>query len=110
MLGSPPRGDKLAAGADVGAPAIDAVVNDDPPILVGSLRGRRFSVHLYTDHRYTVEDAHGELVGELLTDAEFAEQYPEVHQETQDMLARSVLADNWTDRTGSSLLRAPHQP
>ena len=71
------------------------IPDSDPQgaVLVGTLRGRDFAVHLYTDALYSIEDASGEIVGVHLTESEFAEQLPELYEQTQDTFAEAI-ADN----------------
>lgn len=91
-------GPVLLADTQAGEAPATSVESDAPaaeqPVLVGTLRGRAFAVHLFTGERYSIEDHSGELVGIHLTGAEFANQFPEIYDATQDMFASEPIADH----------------
>ena len=74
----------MSAGRDAG-PGTDVSVKD--LVLLGSFRSRKHTVHVYTGQRYTIETADGRIVGELLTEEEFARRYPTLLAEFRGAIA-----------------------
>ena len=91
---APPLHDTIPPdAAPIAAVEPDSVPVAEGAILIGTLRGRGFAVHLLTGNRYSIEDEDGALVGIGLTESEFADQFPDLYGETQEMLAAEPIAD-----------------
>jgi len=74
----------------------EPVLTTDPPALIGTLRSRRHTIHLYPG-KFTVEDSDGKVLANLVTKEAFAELLPDVFAEFQHWYADSrILADNHT--------------
>ncbi len=84
----------------------------EAPALIGTLRSRNHTIHLYAG-RFTVEDANGQVLANLVTEEDFAKLLPELFGEFQQMYAEEqLIADNRTHRelpTGWSYSALPTQ-
>ncbi len=64
------------------------------PALIGSLRSRNHTIHLYVD-RFTVEDSDGQILVNLVTEDEFARLLPGLFGDFKQMYAEGrLIADN----------------
>lgn len=84
----------------------------ETPALIGTLRSRNHTIHLYAG-RFTVEDANGQVLANLVTKEDFAKLLPELFGDFQQMYAEGeLIADNRTHRelpTGWSYSAQPTQ-
>lgn len=64
------------------------------PVLIVTVQSRELVVHIYTGGRYSVTDAEGEALAELVSEDELPALCPQVHEDLQRMLAGSAL---WAD-------------
>jgi hypothetical protein len=81
---TPAKGAAMSAGQEPG-PTNDVSAAD--LLLLGSFRSREYTVHVYTGQRYTIETADGQIVGELLTEEEFAKRLPVLLAEFRGAIA-----------------------
>ncbi|MCP4590264.1 MAG: hypothetical protein GY842_05950 [bacterium] len=59
----------------------------DSPVLIVTVQSRDHSVKIYSGDRYTVENAEGQLVVELVTEDEFKQLLPETFAHVKEALA-----------------------
>lgn len=57
------------------------------PVLVGSLRSRHRTLHLYSDGKCSIESPDGETLADRITQREMAELYPHIQSELRTYLA-----------------------
>ncbi len=85
---------RAGASADPVAPAEHARLQS-APALIGTLRTRDHSIHIYAG-RFTVEDAEGGMMAELVTKSELAQLLPDVFDQVKAMLAEGQRhAGDW---------------
>jgi hypothetical protein len=66
------------------------------PALIGSLRSRNHTIHLYAG-RFTIEDSEGKILANLVTEDEFAKLLPGLFGDFKHMYAEGrLIADNHT--------------
>jgi hypothetical protein len=66
------------------------------PPLIGTVRSRSHAIRLYAG-RFTVEDANGKVLADLVTEGGFATLLPRLFGEFQQMYAEDrLIADNFT--------------
>jgi hypothetical protein len=63
------------------------------PVSLGTIRFRNHSISVYTGSLYTVESAEGTILGELLTERQFAQDLPEVYETFKTLWATKAYAD-----------------
>jgi hypothetical protein len=63
------------------------------PVSLGTIRFRNHSISVYTRSLYTVESAEGTILGELLTEQQFAQDLPEVYETFKTLWATKAYAD-----------------
>ncbi len=66
------------------------------PALIGSLRSRNHTIHLYLG-RFTIEDSDGQVLASLVTEDEFAKLLPELFGNYKQMYVEGLLMAD--DRT-----------
>ena len=54
---------------------------------ITTIRGRDRTVHIFTGHHYTVEDAAGQTLAADLTQAQFRLRFPELYRSTLEAIA-----------------------
>ena len=66
------------------------------PDLIGSLRSRNHTIHVYVG-RFTIEDSDGQVLANLVTEDEFAKLLPGLFGDFRQMYAEGrLIADNRT--------------
>lgn len=55
--------------------------------LITTIEGRAHTVHIFTGHRYTVEDASGRTLAADLSEEAFRARFPAVYQATEEAIA-----------------------
>ena len=60
---------------------------EETPPLIMTLRTRDRTVHVYAGRRYTIEDADGTLIGQLMFEDEFWAMQPQLYYDLHEMFA-----------------------
>ena len=70
--------------------ALQPAHQTETPTLIGTLRSRNHTIHLYAG-RFTVEDADGQVLAHLVTEEDFAKLLPELFGDFRRMYADGQL-------------------